>query len=116
AILWQSALLAGLVAGVCRLLRRRAPALRYWCWQIIALKLLLMPWWVVALPLPGFLSEGATAGVPPTAKTTANRGGTPGAATDSLVAPPAGAAERAASETPGQFRFLRHRTCRPASM
>ena len=44
AILWQSALLAGLVASVCWLLRRSTPALRYWCWQIVALKLLLMPW------------------------------------------------------------------------
>ncbi len=29
AILWQSVLLAGLVACVCRLLRRATPALRY---------------------------------------------------------------------------------------
>ena len=54
AILWQSALLAGLVAGVCWLLRRRAPAIRYWCWQILALKLLVMPWWILAIPRPGF--------------------------------------------------------------
>ena len=37
AILWQSTLLAGLVAVVCWLMMRRsAPALRYWCWQIVA--------------------------------------------------------------------------------
>ena len=65
AILWQSALLAGLVAGVCWLLRRSAPALRYWCWQIVALKLLLMPWWIVAIPLPDFLAAGAAGISPP---------------------------------------------------
>ncbi len=57
AILWQSALVvavAALVAGT--LLRRGAPALRYWLWQIVALKLLVMPFWTVALPLPEFLA------------------------------------------------------------
>src|SRR5262245_24135528 len=57
AILWQSTLvvaLAALIAGT--LLRRSAPALRYWLWQIVAIKLLLMPFWTVALPLPEFLS------------------------------------------------------------
>lgn len=38
AILFQSTIFAGIVAGVCRLLRHSAPALRYWCWQIVALK------------------------------------------------------------------------------
>src|SRR5262245_17822175 len=49
---------------VCWLLRRSAPALRYWCWQIVALKLLLMPSWIVAIPLPGFWDAGE-AGVSP---------------------------------------------------
>ena len=112
AILWQSAVLAGLVAGVCWLLRRRAPAIRYWCWQIVALKLLLMPWWIVAIPLPGFLGEGATPVSPSAAKTTANRQGTLGAAMDSLVAPPAWEVELAASETLGWFDFLGQLTWR----
>jgi beta-lactamase regulating signal transducer with metallopeptidase domain/Tol biopolymer transport system component len=106
AILWQSALLASLVAGVCWLLRRSAPALRYWCWQIVALKLLLMPWWIVAMPLPGFLGAGAPAVTPPAAQTTENREGRPGAAMDRLVAPPAGEAGLAASETPAGFDFV----------
>src|SRR5262249_57417907 len=89
AILWQSALLASLVAGVCWLLRRSAPALRYWCWQIVALKLLLMPWWSVAMPLPGFLGAGAPGVTPPAAQTTENREGWPGPALDRRVAPPA---------------------------
>jgi beta-lactamase regulating signal transducer with metallopeptidase domain len=49
AVLWQSAVL---VALVCVGLQRAAPAVRYWLWQVVALKLLLMPFWTVALPLP----------------------------------------------------------------
>src|SRR5262249_41764185 len=66
AILWQSAVLAAIVAGVCRLLKRASPAVRYWCWQIVALKLLLMPWWILAIPLPAFFTEtpSATATLP----------------------------------------------------
>src|SRR5262249_50255518 len=112
AILWQSALLAGLTAGVCWLLRRSAPALRYWCWQIVALKLLLMPWWVVALPLPGFLDAGAAGVSPPAARATEDRGGTPGAAADRPVAPPDGGAALAASETPGWSDWLGRLTWR----
>jgi beta-lactamase regulating signal transducer with metallopeptidase domain len=57
AILWQSVLVvavAALIAGT--LLRRSPPALRYWLWQIVALKLLVMPFWTMALPLPEFLA------------------------------------------------------------
>src|SRR6516225_9244639 len=112
AILWQSALLAGLVAGVCWLLRRRAPAVRYWCWQIVALKLLLMPWWIVAIPLPSFLGEGATGVSPPAAKTTENREGMHGLALDQIVAPPAGEIELAASNTRAWFDFFGQLTWR----
>jgi beta-lactamase regulating signal transducer with metallopeptidase domain len=106
AILWQSALLAGLVAGVCWLLRRSAPALRYWCWQIVALKLLLMPWWILAIPLPGLLGEGATLVSPPAVKTTENREGALGPGMDRIVAPPAGEVELSASEPRRWFAFL----------
>ena len=103
AILWQSALLACLVGGVCWLLRHAAPALRYWCWQIVALKLLLMPFWIVMIPLPGFLS-----GDPPKAETTAAktidpRNGTLGPVEDRLVAAPAEEVVLAAKETPSAF-------------
>src|SRR5262245_9767146 len=57
AVLWQSALLAGMAAGLCWLLRRSSPVARYWCWQIVALKLVVMPWWILAVPLPGFWKE-----------------------------------------------------------
>jgi hypothetical protein len=58
AILWQSALLASVVAGVCWVLRRASPGVRYWLWQIVAIKLLVMPLWTLAIPLPGFFGDG----------------------------------------------------------
>jgi bla regulator protein blaR1 len=61
AILWQSALLAGVAAGVCWLLKGSSPVVRYWCWQMVALKLLLMPWWILAVPLPAFLTHTPSA-------------------------------------------------------
>jgi Zn-dependent protease with chaperone function len=54
AVLWQSLLLALAVGGLCRLLRRAAPAVRYWLWQLVALKLLLLPLWSVTLTLPSW--------------------------------------------------------------
>jgi beta-lactamase regulating signal transducer with metallopeptidase domain len=56
ATLWQSALLAAVVALLAVALRRAAPAVRYWLWQIVAIKLLLMPFWTSTLnigwPIP----------------------------------------------------------------
>lgn len=49
AILWQSTLMALAVAAICFLIRRSSPAVRYWLWQIVAIKLLLMPFWTFAL-------------------------------------------------------------------
>jgi hypothetical protein len=54
AILWQSTLLAAVIALVALLLRRTSPAVRYWLWQIVAIKLLLMPFWTRAIPLPSW--------------------------------------------------------------
>src|SRR5262245_3408661 len=51
ATLWQSALLATVVALVAAVLRRASPVLRYWLWQILAIKLLLMPFWTSALKI-----------------------------------------------------------------
>lgn len=51
AVLWQSTLLAGLFALAAWMLRRSSPAVRYWLWQILAIKLLLMPAWTIAIPL-----------------------------------------------------------------
>ncbi len=52
AVLWQSALLVGVVALAALALRRSSPAVRYWLWQIVAVKLLLMPLWTCAVSLP----------------------------------------------------------------
>ena len=54
AVLWQSTLLIGVVALIAILLRRSSPGVRYWLWQIVAIKLLLMPFWTAAIPLPSF--------------------------------------------------------------
>ena len=52
-IVWQSAILAAAVALIASLfLRRVPPSIRYWVWQILALKLLLMPFWTFAIPMP----------------------------------------------------------------
>jgi bla regulator protein blaR1 len=52
AIVWQSTALACLAALVAFALRRATPALGYWVWQIVAIKLLLMPFWTVGVAVP----------------------------------------------------------------
>ncbi len=52
AVLWQSTLLVALAALIARWLRRSSPVVRYWLWQIVAIKLLLMPFWSLAVPMP----------------------------------------------------------------
>lgn len=106
-ILWQSTLLAALVAGVCWLLKRSTPALRYWCWQIVALKLLLMPWWIVAVPLPSFMAENAAETSPGTSATTEKREQALGIAMDGLTPLSAEAAEAAVQKMPGLFGLHR---------
>lgn len=51
AVLWQSTLLAGAIGVIAWLARRASPAVRYWLWQIVAIKLLLAPLWTLGLPL-----------------------------------------------------------------
>jgi beta-lactamase regulating signal transducer with metallopeptidase domain len=51
AVLWQSALLVVLAASIAWCLRRSSPTVRYWLWQIVAIKLLLMPFWTLAIPV-----------------------------------------------------------------
>ncbi|MEX0728327.1 MAG: M56 family metallopeptidase [Planctomycetaceae bacterium] len=51
-VAWQSTLLAVVVAGVAWWMKRASPASRYWLWQILILKILIMPLWVVAIPWP----------------------------------------------------------------
>jgi beta-lactamase regulating signal transducer with metallopeptidase domain len=54
AVLWQSTLLVALAAAVAWWLRRSSPVVRYWLWQIVAVKLLIMPFWTSAVPLPSW--------------------------------------------------------------
>jgi len=51
AVLWQSTILAMVIAVLAWLARRASPAVRYWLWQIVAIKLLLAPIWTLGLPL-----------------------------------------------------------------
>jgi len=52
AVLWQSTVVILIVTVAALLLRRASPRLRYWLWQIVTIKLLLMPFWVLAIPWP----------------------------------------------------------------
>lgn len=62
AVLWQSTFLAAAVGLVVLLfLRRSSPSLRYWVWQVLAIKLLLMPFWTYAIPLPNLAGMGGGA-------------------------------------------------------
>ncbi len=56
-ILWQSTVLAFVVAGISFRLRHSSPSIRYWLWQIIAIKLLILPFWTLAVPWPSFLGR-----------------------------------------------------------
>jgi bla regulator protein blaR1 len=52
AVLWQSMLLAAVVAAVCLAIGQQSPRVRYWIWVVLAAKLLLLPLWSVELALP----------------------------------------------------------------
>ena len=58
-IVWQSTLVAIVVGLIAMLLRKYPPRLRYWLWQIVAVKLLLMPFWTVAVSLPEWSSPAS---------------------------------------------------------
>jgi beta-lactamase regulating signal transducer with metallopeptidase domain len=51
ALAWQSALVVAAFAVVALAMRRSAPALGYWLWQLAAIKMLVMPIWIVSIPL-----------------------------------------------------------------
>ncbi len=54
AFLWQSTLLVAVAAVIAWLLRRSSPAVRFWLWQIVTVKLLVMPFWTFYFPLPAW--------------------------------------------------------------
>jgi beta-lactamase regulating signal transducer with metallopeptidase domain len=60
AVLWQSTVLIAAAAFMTTLLRRNSPQVRFWIWQIVAVKLLVMPFWTLGAPLPAFLSNDPT--------------------------------------------------------
>lgn len=56
AVIWQSTLLIVFAsAAVVLILRRVSPAYRFWLCQAVAVKLLIMPFWISTFPLPWFL-------------------------------------------------------------
>ncbi len=55
AVVWQSAVLVVAATLIAWCLRRSSPTLRYWLWQIVAIKLLVMPFWTFYVPLPAWL-------------------------------------------------------------
>lgn len=53
---WQSSLLVLVVAVASRLFKRASPAMRFWLWQVVAVKLLLLPFWTIDATLPDWLA------------------------------------------------------------
>jgi beta-lactamase regulating signal transducer with metallopeptidase domain len=63
AVAWQGSLLVAAAAAVCWMLRRQAPALRYWIWMILAGKLLLAPLWTLDVATPVWFREAPRAAI-----------------------------------------------------
>jgi beta-lactamase regulating signal transducer with metallopeptidase domain len=51
-VVWQTTLLALAIGAIAYFLRSTSPAVRYWLWQIVAIKMLVMPFWIWWVPLP----------------------------------------------------------------
>ncbi len=79
ALAWQSTLLVGVFALVALGMRRSPPSLRYWLWQIAAIKLLVMPLWGVSilLPAPSDRDAGASSTATPPARSDGEIGSRP---------------------------------------
>ena len=50
-VLWQTAALAVIVGLIVLCARRMSPALRFWLWMLVPLRLLVMPLIVITLPV-----------------------------------------------------------------
>jgi len=85
AALWQSTLLAILIALVTWRLKMASPVVRYWLWQIVTFKLLIGPFWTVLIPVPALF---------------------PQIVTDQLSPPPPAPAASTASDRPGRRAAL----------
>ena len=66
AVFWQSTFVIGGIALITLLLRRSSPTVRYWLWQIVAIKLLVMPFWTLAVPMPFLAGGSRPSSLPPT--------------------------------------------------
>jgi beta-lactamase regulating signal transducer with metallopeptidase domain len=60
AVVWQSTLLALLVAVLLRAWRGLSPAARCWIWRVVAIKLLVLPFWTLSVPLPRWWAVPST--------------------------------------------------------
>ena len=67
AVVWQSVVLAGLIAVTIRCIRRTSPALRCWLWMLVPLRLLVMPLVGVTLPVLPLTTQKTT--ISPVAQT-----------------------------------------------
>lgn len=90
AAVWQSTLWALVIAAVAYILRFASPAVRYGLWQIVALKLLVMPLWTWPLPADWATQAGLVTPEIPAASSAADHRAVdpaepaPSAETDSL--------------------------------
>ena len=64
-IIWQSAVLAGVVYLLTLCLRRLSAAVRFWLWMLVPLRLLVMPLITVSLPLLPAPTQLETANIEP---------------------------------------------------
>jgi beta-lactamase regulating signal transducer with metallopeptidase domain len=60
AVLWQSTVLMMVVAIALAAWQQLAPRLCCWAWRLVAVKLLVMPFWIVTIPLPQYVSNAPT--------------------------------------------------------
>lgn len=63
AVVVQSTLLFVLMVAAAALLRESSPVVRHWLWQIVAIKLLVMPLWTVTVALPALAAPERAAAV-----------------------------------------------------
>lgn len=66
AVVLQSTLIGLGIAAIANWVPKSAPSVRCWLWKIVAAKLLLMPFWVFAVPLPALYEVGKSQATLPT--------------------------------------------------
>lgn len=61
AAVWQTTVLALAIAFLTSRLKKASPVVRYWLWQVVAFKLLVVPFWTVLVPLPELFPRSVSA-------------------------------------------------------